>query len=271
LVRNAGAAKGKALGFNGIFGSLGAASAGITAGLLIDVFSWRAAFALPGIISVVIGIVLWLFVLRGRVADAPAGAASRKASGREMARVFGILLITMFMAGMIFNSTQTALPKVFAVRVDALLGEGALGVGLLVALVYGAAGVMQLVGGHMADRFPAKYVYVTAITLQVPLLYIAAGAGGFALVVVATLMVVANVGALPAENMLLAGLVFGLKFVLAFGAGPLAVQLVSLVQGRTGEFYWLFVALALFAACALAAALLLPSDRVEVAVSKAGA
>jgi MFS family permease len=279
LVRNAGDAKGKALGFNGIFGSLGAASAGITAGLFIDLVNWRAAFVVPGLICVVTGIALWLFVLRGRVTDAPASTEVRKTSGREMARVFGILLVTMFMAGMIFNSTQTALPKVFAVRIDGFIGDGALGVGLLVALVYGAAGVMQVIGGHMADRFPAKYVYIAAICLQVPLLFLAAGAGGFALVVVATLMVVANVGALPAENMLLAryapphrhGLVFGLKFVLAFGAGPLAVQLVSLIQGRTGEFYWLFVALSLFAASALAAALLLPADRMEAVVSKVSA
>ena len=75
-----------------------------------------------------------------------------------------------------------------------------------------------------------------------------------------------GVGALPAENILLArytparrhGLAFGAKFVLAFGAAPLAVQLVSYVQGRTGDFFWLFVALSGCALVALMAAMRLP-------------
>ncbi|HSR71388.1 MAG TPA: MFS transporter, partial [Kiloniellales bacterium] len=50
LVRNA-TARGKALGINGIFGSLGIASAGLVAGALIDLFGWRAAFILPGLVS----------------------------------------------------------------------------------------------------------------------------------------------------------------------------------------------------------------------------
>ena len=74
---------------------------------------------------------------------------------------------------------------------------------------------------------------------------------------------------LPAENMLLArytparhhSLAFGVKFVLSFGAAPLAIACVALVQERTGEFAWLFLGLALLSAAALAAAALLPADR----------
>ncbi len=128
---------------------------------------------------------------------------------------------------------------------------------------------MQLLGGHLADRHPLKYVYLGALVLQVPLLWFAASQGGFSLVVVAMFMVMANVAALPAENMLLAaytpaqrhGLVFGLKFVLAFGVAPLAIQLVAFVAERTGEFYWLFVSLALCALLALSTAVWLPRPR----------
>lgn len=98
------------------------------------------------------------------------------------------------------------------------------------------------------------------------MLALASGSGGMTLVIVALLMVSANASALPAENMLLAryppanrhGLVFGAKFVLSFGAAPLAVQLVAFVQGATGEFYWLFITLSGFSLVALTAALLLP-------------
>ncbi|MCH8835582.1 MAG: MFS transporter, partial [Proteobacteria bacterium] len=41
---------GKALGVNGVFGNLGVAFAGVTAGALTDMISWRAAFIIPGVV-----------------------------------------------------------------------------------------------------------------------------------------------------------------------------------------------------------------------------
>jgi MFS family permease len=270
LVRSAGAKKGKALGFNGIFGSLGTAVAGVTAGALIDLISWRAAFIVPGLLCVGTGVALLWYVGRGSFDDEIVHAEKVEQPSREdRVRVFVVLLITMFFASLIYNSTQTALPKTFELRHNGLAGDGAFGIGMLVAAVYVAAGAMQLLGGHLADRHPLKYVYLGALVLQVPLLWLAASQGGFSLVVVAMFMVMANVGALPAENMLLAaytparrhGLVFGLKFVLAFGVAPLAIQLVAFVAERTGEFYWLFVSLSLCALMALSAAVWLPRPR----------
>lgn len=72
----------------------------------------------------------------------------------------------------------------------------------------------------------------------------------------------------PAENMLLArftpqrhhSLAYGVKFVLAFGTGPVSILLVSGVQEQTGEFTWLYMALAAAALLAALAALLLPGE-----------
>ena len=63
----------------------------------------------------------------------------------------------------------------------------------------------------------------------------------------------------------------GIKFVLAFGAAPVAVQLVAAITGRTGDFYWVYVTLAVFAFVAVCAALLLPRDRGIPAPQPAGA
>lgn len=267
LVRNTDGARGKALAVNGIFGSFGGAAAGIVSGLLIDVFDWRAAFIVPGVVIAATGVVLAAMMRAGSPLDRPAQAATAKGEGGAPVRVFLLLMVTMFVAGLVFNGTQVALPKLFELRHGGLAGEGIAGIGILVAIVYSLAGVMQLVGGHLADRYPLKAVYTAAIAIQVPLLLAASWVGGAVLVVVATLMVMANVSALPAENMMLAryapgrrhGLAFGAKFVLAFGAAPLAVQLVSLIQDATGELGGL---LQLFAVCvvlALAAALALPA------------
>jgi hypothetical protein len=89
------------------------------------------------------------------------------------------------------------------------------------------------------------------------------------LIGVAVLTVLLSTAALPAENMLLArytperhrSLAFGVKFVLAFATAPLAIAFVSLVQERTGEFVWLFAALAGIAGLACLAAAMLPGER----------
>src|SRR3546814_18635977 len=57
LVRTA-RARGMALAVNGIFGSLGVASAGLVAGVLIDAVSWRAAFIVPGALCLAPGLAL---------------------------------------------------------------------------------------------------------------------------------------------------------------------------------------------------------------------
>ena len=274
LVRNSNRAKGKTLAFNGIFGSLGGAAAGITAGWLIYFSGWRAAFIVPGIICLMLGTALLIYIWRGVVGDRKEVTDQPKhgADGRQLVVVFGVLTITMFLAGMIYYSTQTALPKLFELRNDGFVGSGTFGIGILVAAVYTVAAFMQLVGGELADRYPLKYVYVGAIVIEIPLLALAAGSSGVSLLIVAILMVSANASALPAENMLLAkytpahhhGLAFGVKFVLAFGAAPLAVQLVSYVQGNTGEFYWLFVILSIFAGVAFLAAAMLPRAQTPV-------
>ena len=103
--------------------------------------------------------------------------------------------------------------------------------------------------------------------LQAPVLIGVAVAFGLPLIVSATLAVLLSTAALPAENLLLArfsperhqSLAFGLKFVLAFGTGPLAIGFVSRIHARTDSFTPVFLALAALAALACLTASALPS------------
>src|SRR5579864_6898321 len=61
LVRNA-ESRGKMLGWNGIFGSLGVGFAPLVAASLSDLASWRAAFIVPGAVSLALGLALSLLV-----------------------------------------------------------------------------------------------------------------------------------------------------------------------------------------------------------------
>jgi len=51
--------RGRSLGVSGLFGSLGTAAAAIVAGTLADLVSWRAAFIVPGILVMALGVVFF--------------------------------------------------------------------------------------------------------------------------------------------------------------------------------------------------------------------
>jgi MFS family permease len=269
LVRNA-ESRGKALGVNGVFGSIGVATAGLTAGALIDAFGWRAAFVVPGAVSLATGLVLLVCLRLGLVVEGGADRHREAPPSRgDMQRVFLILVLTMLVMGLIFQATQAALPKVFDLRLRDIAGPGTLGIGAIVAGVYLLGGAMQVVGGHLADRYPLKPIYVLTLLFQAPVLAAVAGFAGLPLIAAAVFSVLLSAAALPAENMLLArftperhrSLAFGVKYVLAFTTAPLAIAFVAFVQERTGEFVWLFAALAGIGAVAAVAAALLPGER----------
>ena len=266
VVRNA-MARGKALGINGVFGNVGVAGAGLVTGGLIDLFGWQAAFIVPGAVSMLTGLALLFYLYNGAISDSKIDRKPEPAPSRShMLRVFGLLILTMTCMGLIFQAMQTALPKVFSLRLGEFIQGSAFGVGALVATVYTIAGVMQVVGGHLADRYSLKWIYAAGFALQAPMLLLIAQATGLPLLVAAIMAVLCNAGILPAENMLIArytpshhrGLAYGVKFVLAFGIAPLAVLLVSHVVEITGEFVWLYLIMAGLSILALSAALLLP-------------
>lgn len=265
LVRNA-EARGKALGINGVFGSVGVAIAGISVGMLTDAFSWRAAFIVPGILCILTGLALLYYVATGRVTDGAvhSAAAERPTRRQDRLRAYLILLVTMICMGLIFQATQASLPKHFDLRLDALIErsrqvveslfpflinpEAANGgrptvIGLMITLVYVAGGVMQIAGGYLADKWPLKPIYAGALLLQVGVLGLVALVAGAPLLVVAAFTVLLSTAALPAENMLLArytpakrhGLAYGVKFVLAFSTAPLAIWMASAVKDRPGN------------------------------------
>ena len=267
LVRTTTESRGKVLGINGVFGNAGVAGAGLIAGTLIDLFGWRIAFLAPGAISLATGVVMLYCLISGRLTDDASRRLPARADGQTgQLRAFVLLLITMFGGAIIYQATQIALPKVFAVRLVEFVGSSTFGVGAFIALVYGFAGLTQVASGYLADRFDLKMVYIGTFLLQIPVLWIVASAGGVSLVAASTVLVMANTGSLPAENMLLAaatpeqrhGVAFGLKFVLAFGAAPLAIRLVAYVNDTTGGFSLLFTILTTVGIGVVAAAALLP-------------
>jgi MFS family permease len=261
--------RGMALGIFGVFGSLGVALAGTTAGGLIDLIDWRAAFWIPGVVSVVTGLALWAAMLAGQIVDRHDDRVPQKEASRgDVLRAFFVLSLTVFLGGLVYQATQVAMPKALAERLPEWTGEGALGAGLLFTVIYLTAGALQIPAGWLADRYPLRLVYMSSYLLQVPVLAAAAALTGVPFFAAALLMVLTNVSSLPAENVLMArytparwrGSAFGAKFVLSLGVGPVAVQLVSWLHESTGSFAWLYTVLAIAAGIVVLAALLLPGE-----------
>lgn len=263
--------RGRALGTNGIYGSVGIAMAPLAAAALTDLISWRAAFIVPGATAVAFGLALWLAWRFGKVADVTVDAkpAPEPAKG-DVKRAFVLLSVTMTCVGFVGSTLSIVLPKLFEQRLD-LAGDGTLGVGAMVAIVYLLAATGQYFGGRLADRFAMKRVYLCCYLVVTPCLFLAAIFESWALLAVALAAVYMNIASLPSENAMLAhftpsnwrATAYGAKFVLALGVAAAAVPLAGWIQDRYGDFYWLFVAMGAAGILVLLFGVFLPSDRAE--------
>lgn len=268
LVRNA-KNRGRALGRNGLFGSVGVGSASLVAATLMSLAGWRAAFVVPGVICLALGLALWLSVRAGLVVARTADRRPQEDPKRQaVVRAFFVLSITMVCAGLAWHALTAAMPKLFELRLPMITQGSTVMVGAIVSLVFAVSAATQLVGGWVADRFSLKRAYVLSWAAQIPLLLTLAFAWELPLIIAMTLVFGTVVISTPVENSLLVrytpgrwrATAFGAKFVLSLGLGSLGLPLVALVHESTGDFVWLFVMLAALAATISAAALLLPSD-----------
>ena len=262
--------RGKVLGLNGLFGSAGLAAAPFVAGALTDLISWRAAFIVPGAFCMAVGVLLAACMQQGTVVATKEDRLPEATPARaDIIRVFIVLSVTMACAGIIFQGLTLALPKVFADSTPAISGGATAIAGMLVTIVYVVSAAGHIVGGWLADRYPAKPIYLYGWLAQVPLLALCATAENWMLFSVVTAAAFLQIGVTPAENLLLVkytpgkwrATAFGAKFVLALGVSALAVPLVAVIYDRTGSFYWFFVTLATLATVIALAAILLPGRR----------
>lgn len=266
LVRNA-AHRGRALGVNGICGSVGLGAAAFVAGALAQAIGWRAAFIIPGALCAATGLTLLCCIRGGSVV--PAGVDRRlepEASRNDVVRTFIVLSFTMLADGTISQAIPVALPKAFAAGLTGLTDGGTLDAGGFVSLVFLVAATAQLAGGWLADRFAMKAVYVLAWVAQVPLFVIAAHARDLPLLGAMIAVNYLAVLSIPAENALLArytpakwrATAYGAKFLLALGVSTIGIKLVAVIYDGTGGFAPLWLILGGCAGFVALAALLLP-------------
>jgi len=260
--------QGHAMGVNGLWGSAGLALYGVVPGVLITLASWRAAFIVPGVICVVMaGVVAWQ-ARAGRIGDRPMPATPGIKPGRaEFWRVFSVLSVTMALEGVIWQAVMFGAALVFETRFQT---QSVLWIGLATSMIYVISGFAQYaLGRRIVDRYPLKATYVTATALQVIAMLGLAMGNGYVSLAGAIFSAVLSAATGPVENILIArytpskyhGLGFGAKFVVAFGASPLAILLIAWVRTATGSLDLFFLSLAGVSVLITLVALLLPNER----------
>ncbi len=257
---------GKALGWNGLWGNLGLAAAALISGALMDVFGWRAAFFVPGLLSIGVGAAFLALV-----PDPGRTAKTSKSIGlhvdrRTMTRIFAILLMATACGGIIFNTTTVSMPKLFDERLRALADTN-FGIGALVAFVYTLAAFAQVAMGALIDRFELKRLMIGVALVQIPLLALAANVQGWAMLAAALLMMLAVFGQIPLNDAIVGkycaeeyrARVLAVRYVVSLGVAALAVPMIAVLHATEGGFSNVFFVLAVLAAGMLSFSIFFPS------------
>ena len=222
------------IGVNGLAGNLGIAIAAILTGFLVKHVGWRAAFAVPGGIALLCGLLFLALVPREETPPAKRPKKSIDLPRAVMARVLLVMTLAAISSSLIFSFTTNGNGQLLAERLRGLIDDPAT-LGVLLAAVYTVASFAQLVVGKLIDRYPLKWVYLPIVALQVPLFLLAAGAAGWPLYAVVVAFMIFVFGGIPFVDAMIVqyvddrmrSRVAGIRLAVSFGVSSLAVYLLG--------------------------------------------
>ena len=267
---------GATIGINGLAGNLGIAVAAALTGLLMQWLGWRAAFAAPGLVCVVLGFV-FLRVVPPET-ESPAkrrGGAQVRLSRAQVARALALMTMASATGSILFNLTTNGNAQLLSERFRGVVNDPA-ALGLLLASIYAVASLAQVVVGRLIDRVSLKPLYLSMALLQVPVLLFSAHQEGWWLYAGLLATMVFIFGAIPFTDAMIVryvddrmrSRVAGMRLAVSLGISSLAVWLLGpLVKGM--GFATLLVVLAGVAMCTAFTVLWLPSERPTPAAATA--
>jgi predicted MFS family arabinose efflux permease len=259
---------GTVIGINGLAGNLGVAGAAVVTGLLVDAFGWRAAFVVPGVVALACGVVFWRLV--PSEPEPPVQRTSNRSTRLPsglLARVFAVMTTAAATGSLLFNFTTNGNGQFLAERLRSLVTDAST-LGAILAAVYVAASLAQLVVGRLIDRLPFRRLYLTVVLAQVPLFLLAASAQGWWVPVALTLVMVTVFGAVPFTDAMVVryvddrmrSRVAGMRLTVAFVISSFAVWALGPLVKASG-FATLFVAMAVISLLTAFAVSFLPKER----------
>jgi predicted MFS family arabinose efflux permease len=242
------------IGLNGLAGNLGIAVAAILTGLLVKHFGWRVAFAVPGGLAILFGVLFAVLAPREEVAPAKRPKKSVDLPASVMARVLFVMTLAAVSGGLIFNFTTNGNGQLLTERLQGLVDDPAT-LGMLLAVVYTIASLAQIVVGRLIDRYPLKWIYLPIVASQVPLFLLASQSTGWLLYATVLLFMIFVFGAIPFIDAMIVqyvddrmrSRVSGIRLAVSFGVSSLAVYVLGPTVKAAG-FTTLLTVMALISA-----------------------
>ena len=268
---------GAVIGINGLAGNLGIAVAALVTGLLVKWIGWRAAFAVPGILAIVCGIVF--AITCPKETEAPSkrkgGKAKVTLSPAMLVRTFAVMTAAAVTSSLLFNFTTNGNSQLLSEAFRGVLEDPAV-LGALLALIYTIASFAQIVVGNLIDRMAFKPLQLWMSVAQVPLLIFAAHTQAWWLFFALLAVMIFVFGSIPFTDAMivryvddrLRSRVAGMRLTVAFGVSSLAVWLLGPMVKVMG-FSTLLWIMAGIAAVKAAIVLLLPDEPAPDVVVKA--
>ncbi len=242
------------MGINGMFGNLGLAVAPLVAGMVTWIWGPRAAYVVLGGVNLA-GLMVMVLLPLSTVEAGPSKTAQSNGG-----RGFLILLVAMMLGGIAYRGATVILPAYFELRNQGIFewltqnmpaGFSANLVATTITSAIFLVGMLgQYMGGRVAERFSLQHSYLVFHLITIPAAFAMAWATNLPLIVLALIYFFFLLGMQPIENTLVSRLTparwrhsaFGMKFVLTFGMGALAVKGVQAIE-RNFAITWVYPAL----------------------------
>ncbi len=234
------------MGINGMFGNLGLALAPLMAGVVTWIWGPRAAYLVLGGLNLAGALVM---AVRPLPADTHGSSASQNADG---GKGFLILLVAMMLGGIAYRGATVILPAYFELRNQGIFqwltellptGLSANLVATTITSVIFLVGMFgQYLGGRVAEHRSLQHSYLVFHLITIPAAFFMSRAADIPLIVLALVYFFFLLGMQPIENTLVSRLTpprwrhsaFGMKFVLTFGMGALAIKVVEAIEKGYG-------------------------------------
>jgi MFS family permease len=267
---------GREMGINGVWGNLGVASSALVTGVVGQYLGWRWAFIIPGIVTILLGVVFALSVTHEDRTGARQAAAQARVAKKDMWRVITALLIVVIAISTTFNAVTVALPKLFAERLSGLTENPAL-LGVIAALVYVFGAMTQYTIGKLIDRHSLKAIALPLSFVLAPFLYLAATLSNLPLIAVAIGIVMGAFGQVTVNDAMVGkytseewrSRAYAVRYFVGFTAAGVSVGLVAWLY-QQGGFVTMLHAFAGLCLLVILAAIILPNEIKAAAASEVG-
>ncbi|MGA9893742.1 MAG: MFS transporter [Xanthobacteraceae bacterium] len=240
MIVEAATQRGRTLAFNGVCGNLGVSlAAGITAALTA-LFSWRGAFAVPGVICIATGFAYVAFAPK----ESRHAAARSKSPDVSMSTTLAVVIFALFLlvavsAGLVFNTISVALPKIVDERIT---GISLIEVGGLTTAVFLCGAVAQLTVGRLVERFPPHILFALLAIMQFSGVVWSAYASGATLLFALAFTMAAVYGQITVNDLILArysadawrARLYAVRYFVTFMISGVAVSMIAFLHARGG-------------------------------------